>query len=479
MLKRTDTILVASLLLFAIWIPTFAQQQVETAEISIKSGQFVEGPRAGLGMTVYDISGTRKQADDVTAASSSSKRVIRQDAKGNIIEAALLKEDGSIVSKEAYSYEFDKVGNWVKRITSLVVIEDGKEMYEPTQATYRTITYYYDQSISQMFHAAEPTTPGTAQSISSTRSGNVSPKDASLKVAASEETPRLSVRSSIDVSKSSSASPAPENNIKMMSAPATQPQIRQLSAEVNNDSTVSSPAPLNAVKPSVTSPSGAAAAPPALPMKYAEYYSAGVAKFASGQFVNAVEAFKQAIFLNPNDSAAYTRLGMTYLALNQYKEALAALRYAVAINKPDGESHYYLGETYIKLRKYKQAAESLKQSISRMETPGAGSSKNTQSTVKLTQVYYALGLANAEGENYDDAAKAYSKAVSLDSRNVYAYYGLGLTYVALGDISAAQKQQQILQELNPALGNRLKDELIRSAPIDSDLFPRGKRTVFE
>src|SRR5207245_11584541 len=62
----------------------------------------------------------------------------------------LLNPDGSLVSKEVYKYDFDSVGNWVKMITSVAVVEGGKINFEPTETTYRTISYYLDASVAKM-----------------------------------------------------------------------------------------------------------------------------------------------------------------------------------------------------------------------------------------------------------------------------------------------------------------------------------------
>ena len=65
------------------------------------------------------------------------KEVYKYDDKGNISEMTLLNEDGSLVGKETYKYEFDFAGNWNKMTTSVAVVEGGKMSFEPTEVTYR------------------------------------------------------------------------------------------------------------------------------------------------------------------------------------------------------------------------------------------------------------------------------------------------------------------------------------------------------
>jgi len=44
--------------------------------------------------------------------------------------------------KYSYVYEFDKQGNWIKKITSKEITENGKTFFKPLYLNYRTISYY-------------------------------------------------------------------------------------------------------------------------------------------------------------------------------------------------------------------------------------------------------------------------------------------------------------------------------------------------
>ncbi len=125
--------------------------RTETAKVSSKDGKTVEGPRAVLETATYDIKGGKiDNAYFLTAGSSSltGKEVYKYDERGNIIEMTLHNADGSVLSKEVYTYEFDAAGNWTKMTTSIVVVEGGKLVFEPTEVTYRTIAYYLEDTVS-------------------------------------------------------------------------------------------------------------------------------------------------------------------------------------------------------------------------------------------------------------------------------------------------------------------------------------------
>src|SRR5215210_4895552 len=72
-------------------------------------------------------------------------------------------DKGAMLSREAYSYEFDKFGNWTKMVTNLVVFENGELKREPVEVTYRTLTYYFDDNIAKIVE--EPKAPPTSPII--------------------------------------------------------------------------------------------------------------------------------------------------------------------------------------------------------------------------------------------------------------------------------------------------------------------------
>lgn len=130
--------------------------RVETAKIVVKSDKMVEGPRVVRGIATYDALGKKIDAVDYPGESSTvpGKEQYRYDDKGNIVEMVVLGSDGSILGKEAYNYEFDPMGNWTKMNTAVAVYENGKVTFEPTEVTYRTISYYYNQAIEKLSNTA-------------------------------------------------------------------------------------------------------------------------------------------------------------------------------------------------------------------------------------------------------------------------------------------------------------------------------------
>ena len=134
--------------------------RTEIVKLASQDGRLIEGKRALLEIVAYDIKGNKveNQYFPVAGGNLTGKEVYKYDDKGNISEMTLLTEDGSLVSKETYKYEFDFAGNWNKMTASVAVVEGGKFTFEPTEITYRAIMYYLDENMVKMAQPpAQPT----------------------------------------------------------------------------------------------------------------------------------------------------------------------------------------------------------------------------------------------------------------------------------------------------------------------------------
>lgn len=153
--------------------------RTETAKLANKGGKSVEGPRAALETASYDIKGgkTENAYFPVAGATLTGKEVYKYDDKGNIMEMTLHDESGTLLSKEVYAYEFDSFGNWTKMTTSVAVIEGGKINFEPTEVTYRTITYYLDEAT--LAKMSQPAATKPALALPNVPSSNVAASNSS------------------------------------------------------------------------------------------------------------------------------------------------------------------------------------------------------------------------------------------------------------------------------------------------------------
>jgi len=159
--------------------------------------------------------------------------------------------------------------------------------------------------------------------------------------------------------------------------------------------------------------------------------------YRTDQDEKAVEAFKEAIRLDPEMAEAYFRLGLAYDAVGKESEAEAEYRKSVekykkylVTNSKDAEAHYNLGQTYAGLHLYSEAVREYRQA--------------TRLKSDDSDMYYDLGMALSKLANYDEAATAFSKAIEIDPQNYRAVDALEEAQDGAKRIRAGKKHQEDL-----------------------------------
>jgi TonB family protein len=143
----------------------------EVVKVLTTDGKVVEtGKRVLLEAAEYDLKGAKtvNQYFPVAGSTPTGREVYKYDDKGNISEMTLTGADGALISKEVYKYEYDSLGNWTKMTTSIAVVENGSITFEPTEVTYRTISYYLDATMTKMLQPANTTAPPANSTNAST-----------------------------------------------------------------------------------------------------------------------------------------------------------------------------------------------------------------------------------------------------------------------------------------------------------------------
>lgn len=89
----------------------------------------------------YDNKGRIKEIIEYGDKLIRSKCLNNYDEKGQVKEELCYDSLGTLHTKTSYTYEFDSIGNWIKRVASSWYVKEGKLSEESKRATYRTITY--------------------------------------------------------------------------------------------------------------------------------------------------------------------------------------------------------------------------------------------------------------------------------------------------------------------------------------------------
>lgn len=278
--------------------------RTESARIELKDGRPVEGPAQLVEVTTYGIKGNRIENTTYPIAGSLvGKEEYKYDEHGNITEMTLRDNSGAILSREAYSYEFDKFGNWTKMLTSLVVFENGELKREPTEVTYRTVTYYFDDTVAKVVEA-----PASV-------SAPVIP-EAGLREVNETQISEIKYAETADLSPEVSENPP---TLTLAKAPA--------------------PPPANEAM---------------------QLYETGRNRFDAGDAKGAVDSYLLSIKLEPNSAEVYLNLGHAYLKLTKNADAIKAFKESIKLNPDQPESQYGLGVAAFRSNRYRDAADAFK-----------------------------------------------------------------------------------------------------------------------
>ena len=163
------------------------------------------------------------------------------------------------------------------------------------------------------------------------------------------------------------------------------------------------------------------------------------------KWAEAVEAYRQAAQLNPGSAEIQDMLGDAYMNAGRYKEAFIAYQEAVRLAPRDAETHYKLGAAYIEMGQYGDSFQPFQRALSL--------------DPQFAEAHYGIGHAYVYLEEYEKALGFLRSAVRLAPDFAEAHYDLGLVYDALDDVTAARKEQSILEKLDPKLAKQLSDEL--------------------
>jgi len=349
--------------------------KTETARIELKEGRAVEGPAQLVEITTYGIKGNRIENTSYPIGGGLvGKEEYKYDERGNITEMTVRDDHGAILSREAYSYEFDKFGNWTKMVTNLVVFENGQLKREPIEVTYRTLTYYFDDSVAKI--VAEPKPVATAPAIPSS---------------ASEVRDQAILDPGIGGTVTAgSLELAGEPPPLLRSIKRAEPVVETKAEEIK-------PAEM---KPAETAPAAEDVSAASGQKLANDLYVAGRNRFDAGDAPGAIELYLQSIKLEPRSAEIHLNLGHAYLRLQKDREAAKAFKESIKLNPDKAEAHYGLGFVSFRLGRFRDAAEAFK--------------KATTLEPRMAKAHYGLSLAYQELGNSGGLMDEYRILENLD-----------------------------------------------------------------
>lgn len=176
----------------------------------------------------------------------------------------------------------------------------------------------------------------------------------------------------------------------------------------------------------------------------------GEAYFLQGSYSRALNEFLRAERLNPDDPYLQNNLGLTYLNLEKADMAIAHFKKAIMLRQDYGPAQNNLATAHITQENWQAAIDVL--------TP------LTEDLLYATPHYAFsnMGWACYNLKNYDDALRAYTRALRLEPHHPAALRGQSMTLMAMGRFEKALQAITRLLDVMPldAGGWMLKGEIL-------------------
>lgn len=154
------------------------------------------------------------------------------------------------------------------------------------------------------------------------------------------------------------------------------------------------------------------------PAEAKKYREEGEALYKTGQYNEAIEAFRHSLQSNPGQPVVHFDLGVIYTELQMYKEAINSYQEAVRLKADYPLAHFNLGNVYLDEGEYVKAIEAFRQA-SQLDSIAPVS-------------YYNMGVAYIELEQQDEALRSFKEAIRLQPEYPAAYYNLGIAQATAG-----------------------------------------------
>jgi tetratricopeptide (TPR) repeat protein len=153
----------------------------------------------------------------------------------------------------------------------------------------------------------------------------------------------------------------------------------------------------------------------AVPKDADAWFYLGLAYRNSRQYDKAIEAYQEAIRVNPEYSVAWLTLGDIYhLNYSQYDKAIDACQEAIYIDPEHADAWHHLGFAYAKSGHHDKAISAIQEAI--------------RINPEKVNAWCGLGSAYTESGQHDKAIRVYKEAICVNPEHADAWRGLGHAY---------------------------------------------------
>ncbi len=210
------------------------------------------------------------------------------------------------------------------------------------------------------------------------------------------------------------------------------------------------------------------------------WYNQGIAYEKLNRSQDAIDAYRQALRIDPKHVSAWEGLGAAYRGLNRYTDAIDAYRQALRIDPKDASAWEGLGIAYHGLNRYTDAIDAFRQAV-RVDPDYAdawyslgvsyGVLNRHQDAIEVyrqavridpkhTQSWHNLGVSYSKLHRIHDAIEAFRQAVRIAPKNSRGWQALGVAYLLSGNRTAALEVVKELRRLDPEAADKLFNMIV-------------------
>lgn len=176
----------------------------------------------------------------------------------------------------------------------------------------------------------------------------------------------------------------------------------------------------------------------------ADSYNLGRNYALQRQFTEAVDAYHQAIKLNPSMAIYYHSLGDAYFELQQWKNALVSYQKSLQLNPDFSWSYYNLGRVYTNLQQIDKAIAAYQKTLElepKIEAcyQNLGDALATIDRQQAASCYLTLANIKFKRQEIPQAIDLYRQSLELNPNQAEVYYRLGQLHQQNGRIPQAVK----------------------------------------
>ncbi len=165
-----------------------------------------------------------------------------------------------------------------------------------------------------------------------------------------------------------------------------------------------------------------------------EWYNKGVALAKEGKFKKALQAFENAIKIDPKFAEAWHNKGVALGRLGKHEKALQAFENAIKINPKFAQTWHNKGVVLGELGRHYEALQAYEHAI--------------KIDPKDTQTWYNKGIVLGELGRHYEALQAYEHTIKIDPKFAEAWHNKGELLYLLGAHKAANKMVNKVLAIN-------------------------------